>query len=157
MGMFRSKKEKPEFTGKIGPEASLIKKEKTHVDKKTEIPGEKISEKKPKEKAKKEVKKEVKLETAKSIFVEKTLCKPWISEKTNLMASEGKYVFKVSRSASKNAVKDAIESLYKVLVGDVNMINIPQKPKRFKGKNVFRSKYRKAVITLKEGETIEVF
>ncbi|MFH1175544.1 MAG: 50S ribosomal protein L23 [bacterium] len=126
------------------------------VDKKSAKVKKKETKKEPKEKeSKKEAKKETKLETAKSIFVSKVLIKPWISEKSSLLSIEGKYVFKVKKNVSKGAVKDAVESLYKVLVADVNVVNVPGKPKNFKGKKVFRSDYRKAIVTLKKGEKIE--
>jgi len=71
--------------------------------------------------------------------------KPWISEKSTDLAEIGKYVFVVTSKAVSCEVKKAIESIYKVHVVKVNILN-----KVHKGKNI-----KKAVVTLRKGEKID--
>jgi len=67
-----------------------------------------------------------------------------------------KYVFKVHKKATKNDIKEAVEKIFNVKVEKVNTINIPQKLKHFRYRyNYFRPSYKKAVVTLKEGYSIE--
>ncbi|MCH7828065.1 MAG: 50S ribosomal protein L23 [Bacteroidetes bacterium] len=90
------------------------------------------------------------------------LIKPLITEKmTNLTADEGKYGFIVNPKANKIEIAKAIEQSFQVKVTDVKTLNYSGKTKtqfrksgRFTGKT---SKYKKAIITLKEGDTIELF
>ena len=68
-----------------------------------------------------------------------------------------KYVFKVSPRANKNEVKKAIEEVYGVKVEKINNINIPRK-KRVRGRTEgWKPGYKKAVVTLKEGDKIDLF
>ena len=96
-----------------------------------------------------------KISDAKYILASQTIIKPWISEKSSIMMGKGVYTFKVAKNASKNLVKDMIESLYDVKVESVNILNIKGKPKNFKGKAVHRSDSKKAVVALKDGQKIE--
>ncbi len=83
---------------------------------------------------------------------------PLVSEKgTGMRMNENKYVFKVDKKANKLEVKRAIEELFKVKVEDVTTMIMPGKPKRlgrFEGR---RPDWKKAVVRLKKGETIELF
>ncbi len=80
---------------------------------------------------------------------------PILSEKgTRLSQSENKYVFKVRREANKVEVKRAIEKLYKVRVKDVNTIKVKGKSKRMGFSMGKRPDWKKAVVTLEEGETL---
>lgn len=83
------------------------------------------------------------------------LVQPVISERTNeLMSEENKYVFLVTARATKNDVKRAVNERFKVHVTDVNIINLPRKPKRV-GRYAFHAeKRRKAIVSLREGERI---
>ena len=83
--------------------------------------------------------------------------KPWVTEKaTNLNASR-QYVFLVQKTATKPEIKKAIEGLYKVNVVAVNVVNLPAKRKRFRGVvRVAGGGHRKAIVTLKEGQKIDV-
>ena len=77
-----------------------------------------------------------------------------LSEKTNLFAAEGRYVFKVAMNANKIEVKKAIEKVYDVHVVKVNMLNVFGKNRR-QGKSVGRTQdWKKAIVTLKSGERI---
>lgn len=80
----------------------------------------------------------------------------WVTEKASDLSNLGKYVFIVDRKANKSEVKKAIESIYGVKVKNVNMINIKGKARRL-GRTLGRtSSYKKAIVTLKEGQKIEV-
>jgi large subunit ribosomal protein L23 len=89
------------------------------------------------------------------------LKRPIVTEKTNYMNSElHQYVFEVSVDASKGLVKDAIETLFEVTVNRVNLINVPPKrTRRWKSRRVKvrRSGYKKAIVTLQPGDTIDLF
>lgn len=77
-----------------------------------------------------------------------------LSEKSNIFASKGRYVFKVATSANKIEVRKAIEKVYDVHVASVNMMNVLGK-KRRQGKSIGRTQdWKKAIVTLKSGETI---
>jgi large subunit ribosomal protein L23 len=83
---------------------------------------------------------------------------PLVSEKgTGMRMNENKYVFKVDKKANKLEIKRAIEELFKVNVEDVTTMTMHGKPKRlgrFEGR---RPDWKKAVVRLKKGETIELF
>ena len=79
---------------------------------------------------------------------------PYVSEKATKLESMNQYMFKVTRSANKPEVKKAIQNRYKVTVMAVNMINMPSK-KRTVGRHVgTKAGFRKAIVTLAEGQTI---
>jgi large subunit ribosomal protein L23 len=82
--------------------------------------------------------------------------KPWITEKATAGALANQYVFLVHRDAAKPEVKKAIHALYKVDVVAVNMVNRPAKTKRFGGnRKGAKEGYRKAIVTIKEGQKID--
>ena len=85
------------------------------------------------------------------------LIKPLITEKTrNLAIKENKYVFNVKKESNKKEIKKAIENLYKVEVIDVNIINTKSKPKRL-GRSLGKTKgFKKAIVTIRKGQTIDV-
>ena len=89
------------------------------------------------------------------------LRRPIITEKSNYQAGDlNQYVFEVSIDATKQMVKEAIETVFDVDVARVNIINVPAKrSRRWRNRRVKvrRSAYKKAIITLKPGETIDVF
>ena len=82
--------------------------------------------------------------------------KPHISEKTFNLSNENQYVFIVSDSANKSEIKKAIGGLYGVSVVSVNVISVPSKPKRFKGRQGIKSGYKKAIVKLAKGNTIDL-
>ena len=83
-----------------------------------------------------------------------SLLHPYVSEKATRLESINQYMFKVTRSANKPEVKKAIQNRYKVTVVAVNMINMPSK-KRTVGRHVgTKAGFRKAIVTLAEGQTI---
>ncbi len=79
---------------------------------------------------------------------------PYVSEKATRLEGMNQYMFKVTRFANKPEVKKAIQNRYKVTVVAVNMINMPSK-KRTVGRHVgTKSGFRKAIVTLAEGDSI---
>ncbi len=85
------------------------------------------------------------------------LIKPIITEKTTMLMGEGKYTFQVPLNVNKIQIRQAVETIFKVKVAKVATIRVQGKVKRM-GKYVGkRSDYKKAIVTLKEGETIEFF
>lgn len=82
--------------------------------------------------------------------------KPHISEKAFYSGEQNKYVFKVAKKANKTEVKKAVQNIYGVLVEKVNIINVPEKAKMYRGRPGEKSGYKKAVVKLKKGQTIDV-
>ena len=65
-------------------------------------------------------------------------------------------MFKVSKQANKKAIKKSIEKIFKVNVIKINTINIKGKTKIVRNKKAFKSGYKKAIITLKKGQSIDL-
>ena len=85
-----------------------------------------------------------------------TLVRPVITEKSMLSSEAGKVTFMVPLSASKDDVKAAVEAIFNGKVNKVNTVRQFGKEKRFKGYIGQRSDYKKAVVTLAEGQNIDV-
>jgi large subunit ribosomal protein L23 len=81
---------------------------------------------------------------------------PHITEKSTMMSEHNAVVFRVAPKASKPEIKAAIEALFNVKVTNVNTIVSKGKTKRWKGKPYQRSDVKKAIITLAEGQSIDV-
>ena len=81
---------------------------------------------------------------------------PIITEKATILSEQNKTVFKVHSGASKNSIKKNIEKLFKVNVIKVNIINQKSKIKLKQGKKSVKSGYKKAIITLKKGQSIDL-
>ncbi len=88
--------------------------------------------------------------------VYKILKEPHISEKATVLVDENKYIFKVYPTANKVEIKKAIERLYGVRVKDVNIINVHRKKRIVRGLEGFKTGYKKAIVTLEEGQKIEI-
>jgi large subunit ribosomal protein L23 len=83
--------------------------------------------------------------------------KPWVTEKSGDLGTHGKYVFMVLNHATKPEIKKLVKEIYKVDVADVNMINRPPKKKRAgRGLKGAQEGYRKAIVTLKKGQKIDL-
>ena len=80
---------------------------------------------------------------------------PVVTEKTTKISENNQFVFKVQNASSKLDIKKAVEKIFKVKVKSVNTIKIKGKTKVFKGTKGRRSDYKKAIITLKSGETLD--
>jgi large subunit ribosomal protein L23 len=83
------------------------------------------------------------------------LVKPRISEKAALLAKLNKYVFNVAKSANKISVKRAVEKQYTVKVLQVNMVNTEGKSRNYGRTSGKMSDFKKAIVTIKEGQKIE--
>ncbi len=82
--------------------------------------------------------------------------KPVITEKSTLVSEFNQVVFKVAKESSKPEIKAAVEALFGVRVLSVNTLIQKGKNKRFKGKPYTRSDEKKAIVTLAEGDRIDV-
>jgi large subunit ribosomal protein L23 len=81
---------------------------------------------------------------------------PHITEKATLLSEHNAVVFKVAQDATKPQIKAAIEAIYNVKVAAVNTLTQKGKTKRWKGKPYRRSDVKKAVVTLAQGQSIDV-
>jgi large subunit ribosomal protein L23 len=81
---------------------------------------------------------------------------PHITEKTTMLSETNSVVFKVAPDASKPEIKAAVEALFNVKVTGVNTIVAKGKSKRWKGKPYQRSDSKKAIVTLAEGNSIDI-
>ena len=91
-----------------------------------------------------------------SIESAKVLRGAHVTEKSARLAESNRFVFKVAPKANKIEIAKAIESIYKVKVTGVNIINIPAKNRR-RGRGIaVKPGYRKAIVAIKEGQSIEI-
>jgi len=81
---------------------------------------------------------------------------PVITEKATILSEQNKTVFKVNKSADKKTIKKNIEKIFKVNVVKVNIINKRTKRKIKQGKLSKKTGYKKAIITLKKGQSIDL-
>lgn len=81
---------------------------------------------------------------------------PHITEKSTMLSEHNAVVFKVASGASKPEIKAAVEALFNVKVTNVNTIVTKGKSKRWQGRPYQRSDMKKAIVTLAEGQTIDV-
>ena len=81
---------------------------------------------------------------------------PTVTEKGTFLSEQNKVVFKVHNGANKNAIKKSIEKIFKVNVIKVNTINYKGKNKIVKGKKSTTKGYKKAIVTLKKGQSIDL-
>lgn len=81
---------------------------------------------------------------------------PHITEKSTLASEHNAVVFKVAGDATKPQIKEAIEAIFGVSVTGVNTLVMKGKTKRWKGKPYKRTDQKKAIVTLKDGDSIDV-
>jgi large subunit ribosomal protein L23 len=81
---------------------------------------------------------------------------PVITEKATMGSEHGHVTFKVRLDATKPEIKSAVEALFKVNVTSVNTLVVKGKTKMFKGRKGRRSDYKKAIVTLADGQSIDV-
>ena len=81
---------------------------------------------------------------------------PIITEKATILSEQNKSVFKVHKNANKKTIKKNIEKLFKVNVTKINIINQKSKMKIKQGRKTFKTGYKKAIITLKKGQSIDL-
>ena len=92
-----------------------------------------------------------------SLHPNEVLLAPVVSEKSYSLLTDRTYTFKVHKDAHKTQVRQAVEELFDVKVDSVNIVKVQPKPKRrglFRGT---RPGWKKAIVQLREGETIELF
>jgi large subunit ribosomal protein L23 len=92
-----------------------------------------------------------------SLHPNEVLLAPVVSEKSYSLITDRKYTFKVHKDAHKTQVRQAVEELFGVKVQAVNMAKVQSKPKRRGLHRGRRPGWKKAVVQLREGETIEIF
>ena len=85
-----------------------------------------------------------------------TILAPIITEKATRLSEQNKVVFRVAQDASKDEIAAAVEELFKVQVVKVNTLNVKGKTKRFRGILGKRADIKKAVVTLAEGQSIDI-
>ena len=81
---------------------------------------------------------------------------PNITEKSTAMSNFNKVVFKVDKKANKKFIKKSIEKTFKVNVVKINTINMKGKTKLVRNKKSYKTGYKKAIITLKKGQIIDL-
>ena len=85
-----------------------------------------------------------------------TILAPVITEKATILSEQNKVVFRVADTATKDEIAAAVEALFKVTVTKVNTLNVKGKTKRFRGRIGRRNDVKKAIVTLAEGQSIDI-
>ena len=85
------------------------------------------------------------------------LRRPLITEKNTALQAENKYAFEVAGEANKLQIKQAVEKAFKVNVTAVNVMTVPGKTRRIGRRQVLTQSWKKAIVTLKPGDKIEIF
>ena len=85
-----------------------------------------------------------------------TIISPNVTEKSTALSEFNKVVFKVDKNANKKTIKKSIEKIFKVNVVKINTVNMKRKVKLVKNKKSFKPGYKKAIITLKKGQSIDL-
>ena len=85
------------------------------------------------------------------------LRRPLITEKNTALQAQGKYAFEVASGATKHQIKQAVEEAFKVKVITVNVMTVPGKTRRIGRRQVLTQPWKKAIVTLKSGDKIELF
>lgn len=93
----------------------------------------------------------------KEINVYEVLRRPLVTEKGTVLQEQNKYIFEVAKGANKPQVKQAVEKAFNVTVKSINIMTVVGKKKRYGRAITQRPDWKKAVVTLKEGDSIQVF
>jgi len=91
------------------------------------------------------------------VHLYEVLRRPLITEKNTMLQAQGKYAFEIAREANKPQIKQAVEKAFKVKVLAVNVMTVPGKTRRVGRRQVLTQSWKKAIVTLKSGDTIEFF
>ena len=91
------------------------------------------------------------------MIYEQVLIEPVLSEKTNILREEGKYVFRVDPRANKMQIKEAVRRLYNVHPVSCTVMVVGGKPKRLRNKPGYTSSWKKAIVRLSKDEKIGIF
>jgi large subunit ribosomal protein L23 len=92
-----------------------------------------------------------------SLHPNEVLLAPVVSEKSYSLIEDRKYSFRVHQDAHKTQVRQAVEELFEVKVERVNIVKVQPKPKRRGQSKGIRPGWKKAIVQLADGETIEIF
>jgi large subunit ribosomal protein L23 len=92
-----------------------------------------------------------------SLHPNEVLLAPVVSEKSYSLITDRKYTFKVHKDAHKTQIRQAVEELFGVRVTNVNVVKVQSKPKRRGVHRGIRPGWKKAIVQLREGESIEIF
>jgi large subunit ribosomal protein L23 len=92
-----------------------------------------------------------------SLHPAQILIKPVVSEKSYHQITENRYTFRVHKDAHKTQIRQAVEELFEVTVVAVNVVKMPPKPKRRGMIKGTKPGWKKAIVELKAGDTIEIF
>ena len=92
----------------------------------------------------------------KKIHLYDKIISPFVTEKSTNLSDQNKIVFKVPSSANKKNLKNNIEKIFKVNITKINIINKQNRIKLTRGRKVRVSVYKKAIITLKKGQSIDL-
>lgn len=147
LDIFKNKEEETKATSKIKkPVKKAVKKVSVaSVRQSSESEGDK-----------KNVTASVKATAGQSKFSYEAIKQPHISEKATYLAESNQYTFKVAPNYNKHEIKNAVEGVYGVNVLSVNIIKIPAKKRRLGKTQGFRKAFKKAIVTIKEGQKIEI-
>ena len=85
-----------------------------------------------------------------------TIRSPRITEKSTYLSEYNKIIFNVHKGATKKTIKKSIEKIFKVNVIKINTVTIREKSKIVRNRKAYKSGYKKAIITLKKGQTIDL-
>lgn len=85
------------------------------------------------------------------------ILRPIISEKSYALIEQNRYTFEVAKTASKPQIAQAVSEIFGVTVTDVNTMNVTGKPRRVRFAKGKTRDWKKAIVTLKAGDTIELF
>jgi len=85
------------------------------------------------------------------------LRRPLLTEKNTALQAQNKYAFEVAGGASKQQIEQAVEKAFKVKVTAVNVMTVPGRARRMRGRQVLSPSWKKAIVTLKSGDKIGFF
>jgi len=91
------------------------------------------------------------------VHLYEVLRRPLVTEKNTELQAQGKYAFEVAREANKHQIKQAVEKAFKVEVIAVNVMTVPGKTRRIGRRQVLTQFWKKAIVTLKPGDSIGLF
>lgn len=93
----------------------------------------------------------------KALHPYEVILRPLITEKATILAGDRKYAFEVDRRANKHQIHDAVQQAFSVHVTKVNTMHVRGKRRRFGRRFTQTRSWKKAVVTLAEGDTIQIF
>ena len=91
------------------------------------------------------------------MHIYEVLRRPLVTEKGTIMQERNKYAFEVHSGSTKKLVKQAVEKAFKVKVTSVNVLSVKGKMKRMGRREVMTPSWKKAVVTLEQGQKIQIF